>query len=169
MFALFNSARTSYEISNSQETPKKVADLVNDLEAQAINLLPREKEAAFERIAAIKTTAKTQEINNSTLYTGIQFTKVSADTIAGPIGLGIATFFTHDLEKKVENESAQVIGKSKKVAGQRRPQVTKKPKNKKDKAIFAAARSAIESATATIATSYLIATNFVKWGSSLFF
>jgi hypothetical protein len=165
MYALYNSYRSSCELSNSEETPLRVAELVKDMESQALNLPPKEKLEVLNRIQAIKSTAKTQDVYNSKVKTCIQFTKTACDSVAGPIGIGVATYLTHHLENDIQAEES-VINKARVVGGQRRK--SKKAKIKKEKAIVAAAKAAFMSATSTLTTNLIKASHIFKWGASFF-
>lgn len=153
---------TTYQAS----TPKKVGNLVRDLESKLPNLSGDERAELTDRIAAIKGSAKEKAVNTNLMRAGIQVTK-SAGAMAGPIGLAVATYATHNAEEKFENYNSQVILKAKKIAGRR---VGKRVKQKAEtSAVKAATKAGISSAASGVIMTSSVVINTISWGKSLIF
>ncbi len=165
-FPLVTKLYDTYTTYN-ESTPKKVGNLVRDLESKLPKLSGAEHAELTERIAAIKSSCKEKAVNAKLMKAGIQITK-SAASMAGPIGLAVATYATHNAEQQIDNFNNQVIMKAEKIAG-RRVGKRVKNQNQSSSAVKAATKAGITSEATRVAMSTSVVVNTINWGKSLVF
>lgn len=178
MFSIASSATALFSVSlvtnlydtftaYQETTPKKVGNLVRDLESKLPSLSGQAHTELKDRITAIKSSCKEKNVKANFARAGIQVSKSAASSVAGPVGLALAIYATHETEKQIENNNNEVIVKAKKIAGRR---VGQRVKSKSEtSAVNEAVKAGVSSAASSAALSSSVVINTISWGKSLFF
>ena len=146
----------------------QVKNLVKEMELRLPYLPVSEQGKLINQIAAIKTAEKTQKLNNSMQFTGIQLLKISAGFVGGPAGSAVATYYTHDIEKELKNkdkgsiQKARLVGK-RRVAGHKKKN---RPHGNINSRVQESALTGIKGAAVSFYDLKGIALSGMQWGFS---